>query len=56
MAHKISDSCIACGACQPECPVEAIHSGEIQFFIDPDTCTDCGTCVDVCPVSAIAPA
>ncbi len=55
MAHKINDSCVACGACQSECPVEAIQSGDVKFNIDPEICTDCGTCVDVCPVSAIAP-
>lgn len=53
MAHKISDSCIACGACQPVCPVEAISEGEI-YKIDPKRCTDCGACVDQCPVEAIS--
>ena len=54
MAHKISDECISCGACEDECPVEAISEGDDQFVIDPDLCTDCGTCVDVCPVEAIS--
>ena len=52
MAHKINDECIACGACQPECPVDAISEGE-KYSIDPDTCIDCGACVPACPVGAI---
>jgi ferredoxin len=52
MAHKINDECIACGACQAECPVDAISEGEI-YSIDPDTCIDCGACVSACPVGAI---
>ena len=55
MAHKINDSCLACGACKSECPVEAIHEGDVKFSIDPEVCTDCGTCVDVCPAGAISP-
>ena len=54
MAHKISEECIACGACIEECPTEAITEGDPIYKINPDTCTDCGACVDVCPVSAIA--
>ncbi|MBN2586537.1 MAG: 4Fe-4S binding protein [Candidatus Fermentibacteraceae bacterium] len=52
MAHKINDECIACGACQSECPVDAISEGDI-YSIDPDTCIDCGACVSACPVGAI---
>ncbi len=55
MAYVIKIDCIACGACMPECPVEAISEGDI-FKIDPKICTDCGTCSDACPVDAIAPA
>ena len=54
MAHKISDDCIACGACQGECPAGAIEEGDI-FKIDPDKCTDCGSCEEVCPTGAIKP-
>ena len=54
MAYKISEDCIACGTCIPECPVEAISEGDI-YVIDPDTCTDCGTCQLHCPVGAIVP-
>ncbi len=55
MAHKISDECIACGACVDVCPVEAISEGDPYYKIDPELCTDCGACVDECPVEAISP-
>ena len=52
MAYKITDACIACGACAGECPVEAISEGDI-YVIDADQCIDCGVCEENCPVSAI---
>ena len=58
MAYKISDECISCGACEPECPNEAISEGEITYVIDPDKCTQCvgahdsPQCVEICPVEA----
>lgn len=54
MAYKISDDCIACGACEPECPVEAISPDDI-YCIDEDLCIECGACADVCPVGAPQP-
>ncbi|MDR1571493.1 MAG: 4Fe-4S binding protein [Clostridiales Family XIII bacterium] len=51
MAYVIKDSCIACGACAPECPVEAISDGDI-YTIDADKCIDCGACASACPVEA----
>ena len=54
MAHKISDECISCGACEPECPVEAISEDDDKYTIDAELCTDCGACVEVCPVEAIS--
>ncbi|MCL1925464.1 MAG: 4Fe-4S binding protein [Defluviitaleaceae bacterium] len=54
MPHFISDACIACGACEPECPVPCITPGDI-FVIDPELCIDCGSCAAVCPVDAISP-
>ncbi len=47
------DACIACGQCEPECPVEAITVEEVAI-IDEDTCIDCGNCIDVCPVDALS--
>ncbi|MGI6145071.1 MAG: 4Fe-4S binding protein [Clostridia bacterium] len=52
MAYVINDDCISCGACEPECPSEAISEGDGKFVIDADKCTDCGNCADVCPVGA----
>ena len=53
MAHKITDSCIACGACVSECPTEAIKEDTPIYVIDPDLCIDCGTCIPACPTEAI---
>ncbi|HOO55874.1 MAG TPA: 4Fe-4S binding protein [bacterium] len=53
MAHVITDDCVACGACEAECPVEAISEGDDKYVIDADVCTDCGSCVEVCPNDAI---
>jgi ferredoxin len=61
MALKITDDCIVCDVCIPECPNEAISSGEEQFTIDAVRCTECEgffdspQCIDVCPVDAIVP-
>lgn len=52
MAYKISDECISCGACEAECPVNAISAGDTKYVIDPEKCTECGCCAEVCPVSA----
>jgi len=56
MAHKITDDCIMCGACEAECPENAISEGEDQYIIDPELCTDCGSCAEVCPTDACVPA
>ncbi|MCL2234990.1 MAG: 4Fe-4S binding protein [Defluviitaleaceae bacterium] len=47
MAYKITDFCIACGACEVECPVSAITYGN-PYVIDPDICIDCGACAVAC--------
>lgn len=54
MAYKISDDCIACGACAAGCPVEAITEGDGKYVIDADACIECGACADACPVGAPA--
>lgn len=55
MAFIITSACIDVknGACVDVCPVDAIHEGPDQFYIDPDVCIDCGACEVECPVSAI---
>lgn len=59
MAVKIIDTCISCGACEPECPNEAITPGDTIYVIDPDKCTECygfygeSQCISVCPVECI---
>ncbi len=60
MAYKISDECISCGACEPECPNQAISEGETTYVIDPAKCTECigsyasSRCAEICPVDACA--
>ena len=53
MAYKISDACVACGACEGQCPVGAISQGDSQYQIDEAACIECGTCAGACPVGAI---
>jgi len=61
MAFKITEECIACGACEPECPVQAISEGEDIYVIDPNKCVECvgyhdtQQCASVCPVDACIP-
>ena len=56
MAYKITDECISCGACESECPNNAISEGETIYVVDPDKCTECvgahesSRCAEVCPV------
>ncbi|MFH0965114.1 MAG: 4Fe-4S binding protein [Planctomycetota bacterium] len=53
MPYRITDDCVSCGTCQPECPVDAISEGADGYVIDPAKCTACGTCAEVCPSDAI---
>ena len=59
MALYITDECINCDVCEPECPNEAISPGDEIYEIDPDLCTECvghyetSQCVEVCPVDCI---
>ena len=55
MAYKITDACISCGACEPECPVGAISAGDDKYEIDAATCIDCGACAGVCPTDSCVP-
>lgn len=61
MAYKITDECISCGACEPECPNQAISEGDSIYKIDPAKCTECvgafdsSRCAEVCPVDACKP-
>lgn len=47
-----SDACINCGACEPECPNQAISEGPNGYMIDQSKCDGCGTCLENCPVEA----
>lgn len=59
MALMITDVCINCDVCEPECPNGAISQGEEIYAIDPELCTECvghfdtPQCVEVCPVNCI---
>jgi len=56
MATMITSDCINCGACEPECPNNAISQGDPVYVIDPKLCTECvgfhdyEACAAVCPV------
>lgn len=59
MSLFITDECINCDVCEPECPNSAITQGEEIYEIDPALCTECvghfdtPQCVEVCPVDCI---
>jgi len=59
MALYITDECINCDVCEPECPNGAISQGEEIYVINPKLCTECvghydtSQCVEVCPVDCI---
>ena len=61
MALMITDECINCDVCEPECPNQAISMGPDIYRIDPERCTECvghfdePQCVVVCPVECIDP-
>lgn len=54
MAYVINDSCVSCGSCAAQCPMDAISAGDEHYVIDADTCVSCGSCEGVCPVGAIS--
>jgi ferredoxin len=59
VALIITDRCINCDLCEPECPNEAIMLGAEIYEIDPARCTECvghydaPQCRAVCPVDCI---
>jgi ferredoxin len=59
MALRITDECINCDVCEPQCPNTAIYMGQDIYEIDPDRCTECvghfnePQCQVVCPVECI---
>ncbi|KPK55529.1 MAG: ferredoxin [Thiotrichales bacterium SG8_50] len=59
MSLTITDECINCDVCEPECPNDAIYQGDEIYEINPDLCTECvghfeaSQCVEVCPVDCI---
>jgi len=59
MSLIITDECINCDVCEPECPNGAISQGDEIYQIDPNLCTECvghfeqSQCVEVCPVDCI---
>jgi ferredoxin len=59
MALLITDDCINCDVCEPECPNGAIYMGLQIYEIDPHKCTECvghfnePQCQQVCPVACI---
>lgn len=59
MSLKITDECINCDVCEPECPNTAIYMGEEIYEINPSLCTECvghydtPQCMEVCPVECI---
>ena len=59
MALLITDDCINCDVCEPECPNSSISPGEEIYEIEPDLCTECvghydePQCMQVCPVDCI---
>lgn len=70
MALLITDECINCGACEPECPNNAIYEGGVNwglnkasnspiamdyFYIVPDKCTECVGFYDEPQCMAVCP-
>lgn len=61
MAIYITHDCINCGACESECPNQAISEGDDTYVIDPKLCTECvgfhsqEACQAVCPVECCMP-
>jgi ferredoxin len=71
MATKITEECINCGACEPECPNTAIYEGGVEwetsggetrdaisddiYYIVPEKCTECVGFFDQEQCAAVCP-
>jgi ferredoxin len=70
MSTVITEECINCGACEPECPNTAIYEGGAQweldgdnhaaikediYYIVPDKCTECVGFFDQEQCAAVCP-
>jgi ferredoxin len=61
MALLITEGCINCDVCEPECPNGALSQGSDIYVIAPENCTECvghfdtPQCMEVCPVDCIVP-
>ena len=61
MATMITEECINCSACEPECQNQAISEGADVYVIDPERCTECvgfhgrEACQEACPVDCCIP-
>jgi ferredoxin len=55
MPYIITEACIGTKdkSCVEVCPVDCIHEGEDQLYINPDECIECAACEPACPVNAI---
>ena len=42
MAHKVSDACIGCGACEGACPVGAVKVEDGVAVVDAGACIEIG--------------
>jgi len=58
-ALRITDECINCDVCEPQCPNNASSMGAEIYEIEPSRCTECvghfdePQCQVVCPVECI---
>ena len=52
LKFNIDDTCVKCGACAEDCPVQCITEGKTRFIIGKG-CISCGDCYSICPVGAV---